>query len=226
MNIRVLFNTILVRLKIRRVLPKEAVRRVRIEECGEPIVALPKKDFIVLGDDAFAFGRKGVVGRLYQVDKSLRTEGYRLGIYEVLRDQATQLSRRENEYCVIKSEHPEYDETRVKAVLDSRVSNITSSDTGGHQTGGAVDCTLCSADGTPLDMGTEYLGFNDKTRTAYRHLTDAQRRNRQILCRAMQSAGFVNFPNEWWHFSYGDKMWAAYSHNSVAIYGSVTMPTT
>ena len=38
----------------------------------------------------------------------------------------------------------------------------------------------------------------------------------------MQRAGFVNYPAEWWHFSYGDKMWAAYSHKEYAIYGDVS----
>ncbi|MDE5800105.1 MAG: hypothetical protein K2H74_03660, partial [Paramuribaculum sp.] len=212
MNIRVLINILLVRLNIRKVLPKEAVRRVRVVECGEPIVAVSGTDFILLGDEAFAYGRTGLIAKLYQVDEALHKEGYRLGIYEVLRDQDTQLSRRNSEYAIIRSQHPEYDEAKVQSVLDSRVSNITGSDTGGHQTGGAIDCTLCAPDGSPLDMGTEYLGFNHRTITDSPDLTTEQKRNRDILCRVMRNAGFVNFPNEWWHFSYGDKMWAAYSY--------------
>lgn len=46
-------------------------------------------------------------------------------------------------------------------------------------------------------------------------------KNRLILLRAMQRAGFVNYPTEWWHFSYGDKMWAAYCNKKTAVYDVV-----
>lgn len=26
----------------------------------------------------------------------------------------------------------------------------------------------------------------------------------------MAKEGFINFPGEWWHFSYGDRVWSAY----------------
>ncbi len=29
-------------------------------------------------------------------------------------------------------------------------------------------------------------------------------------------------PAEWWHFAYGDRIWAAYKHKRHAIYGNVT----
>jgi len=86
---------------------------------------------------------------------------------------------------------------------------------GGHQTGGAVDVTLCGADGRELDIGGKYLVFDALTKTAA-----VQNENRKLLCRVMADAGFVNYPNEWWHFSYGDKMWAAYARKKYAIYGS------
>ncbi|HAE24988.1 MAG TPA: hypothetical protein DCG33_06580 [Prevotellaceae bacterium] len=34
----------------------------------------------------------------------------------------------------------------------------------------------------------------------------------------MQCAGFANYPAEWWHFCYGDKMWAAYNNKKTAFY--------
>ena len=30
---------------------------------------------------------------------------------------------------------------------------------------------------------------------------------------------FVQHPNEWWHFSYGDQLWAWTNKNRKAIYG-------
>ncbi|MFM7652374.1 MAG: D-alanyl-D-alanine dipeptidase, partial [Vulcanococcus sp.] len=32
-------------------------------------------------------------------------------------------------------------------------------------------------------------------------------------------AGFEQHPNEWWHFSYGDQLWAWRAGQDVACYG-------
>ena len=32
--------------------------------------------------------------------------------------------------------------------------------------------------------------------------------------------GFVQHPNEWWHFSYGDQLWSWLSKQGNAIYGA------
>lgn len=36
----------------------------------------------------------------------------------------------------------------------------------------------------------------------------------------MNQAGFVQHPNEWWHFSYGDQLWCWISNQNNAIYGA------
>ncbi|MEO1402022.1 MAG: D-alanyl-D-alanine dipeptidase, partial [Cyanobacteria bacterium J06635_1] len=39
-----------------------------------------------------------------------------------------------------------------------------------------------------------------------------------------QRAGFGQHPNEWWHFSYGDQLWAwllRKSHPQAARYGAI-----
>lgn len=35
----------------------------------------------------------------------------------------------------------------------------------------------------------------------------------------MEKAGFQNYPFEWWHYCYGDRMWAAYSGKKTCFYG-------
>ena len=42
---------------------------------------------------------------------------------------------------------------------------------------------------------------------------------RQLLRDAMGAAGFAQHPNEWWHFSQGDQLWAWRSNQAEAIYG-------
>jgi zinc D-Ala-D-Ala dipeptidase len=50
-------------------------------------------------------------------------------------------------------------------------------------------------------------------------LTDDQRANRALLHDAMVAAGFAPFYGEWWHFSYGDREWAAFYERPAALYG-------
>ncbi|MCI1641205.1 MAG: hypothetical protein LKI58_01980 [Actinomyces sp.] len=77
-------------------------------------------------------------------------------------------------------------------------------------------------DGAQLDMGTR---FNDEP-VAPENLTDTgcplissgQRGNRRLLARAMEGAGFVNSPAEWWHWSYGDPYWGLITGHP-ALYG-------
>lgn len=75
----------------------------------------------------------------------------------------------------------------------------------GHSRGAVVDLTLlqCDAHGaacTPLDMGTDYDFFGTRAHTDSPQVSDAQRANRHALRDAMAAQGFVNLPEEWWHF--------------------------
>jgi D-alanyl-D-alanine dipeptidase len=93
-----------------------------------------------------------------------------------------------------------------------------------HCTGGAVDLTLCTADGGELDMGTAVnaspLESENRCYTAASDISTPARDNRGTLSRALSGAGFVNYPTEWWHWSYGERYWAQATGNS-ACYGPI-----
>tara|TARA_B100000212_G_scaffold75249_1_gene53229 strand:+ start:321 stop:476 length:156 start_codon:yes stop_codon:yes gene_type:complete len=44
---------------------------------------------------------------------------------------------------------------------------------------------------------------------------------RNLLKQVMLKFEFVQHPCEWWHFSYGDQLWAWTNQNKKAIYGKV-----
>jgi D-alanyl-D-alanine dipeptidase len=70
-----------------------------------------------------------------------------------------------------------------------------------HNLGVAVDLTLVDlVTGTELDMGTPFDTFTEAAHTA--NAEGRVLRYRQILVKAMESEGFQNYENEWWHFSY------------------------
>jgi zinc D-Ala-D-Ala dipeptidase len=82
-----------------------------------------------------------------------------------------------------------------------------------HSTGGAVDLTLIDALGQPVDMGSPIDELSPRSHPEhYIGLADAQAqtadRHRQLLAHCMAQAGFERHYHEWWHFSYGDQLWA------------------
>jgi zinc D-Ala-D-Ala dipeptidase len=77
-----------------------------------------------------------------------------------------------------------------------------------HNYGSAVDLTIASADGTPLDMGTKYDYFGELAypkKEGYflkiGKLTKQQVTNRQLLRSVMKAAGYMPIEYEWWHFN-------------------------
>lgn len=87
-----------------------------------------------------------------------------------------------------------------------------------HLTGGAVDVTL-ALHGVPLALGTDYDEFSGNARlTAFEDADGVTRRLRRMLAAAMLSAGFAPYPLEWWHWSYGDDVWAAHYRRPGALF--------
>ena len=217
MNIRVLYNVFLVRLGIRHILPSDYINEIRVTENNDPMVQLLADESWVKTDGKVFFGRKGMIERLLKAAKEVSEKDYRLHIYQIYRSPEIQSNRRNELYEQLKQKYPDCDETEILRLLNISIAGVG----GGHQTGGAVDLGLCDYEGRELDMGTQYLEHNPKTKTRFKTLNEENRRNRCILLDAMQRAGFVNYPAEWWHFSYGDKMWAAYSSKKSALYDIV-----
>jgi D-alanyl-D-alanine dipeptidase len=85
-----------------------------------------------------------------------------------------------------------------------------------HTTGGAIDVRLRSAQGKILSMGPRTPAA---CRTAFTRLSPTQRQNRDLLCSALEWAGFSNYEEEWWHWSYGDSGWALRTNQPLAFYG-------
>jgi len=222
MNIKVLMNVILVRIKVREILPKEAISRIKIMENNEPLAKIEDNRLrLELNSMEGNYLRSSVYERLIKVCSSLEVDDLYLKIYEAYRPIHKQKRMWEDEYNKLKQEFDGCEEKELIKAVDKRVANPHSFFVCGHQTGGAIDLTLCDKNGNNLDMGTDYLEFNNSTKTNNSELSEAVRKNRMKLLDAMKSQGFVNYPGEWWHFCYGDAMWAAYTMRRKAIFGSV-----
>lgn len=72
----------------------------------------------------------------------------------------------------------------------------------GHSRGSTVDVTLTDLRREPLDMGTPFDFFDPLAHTDDPRVTGPAREHRDLLRSALAAQGFVNLPEEWWHFTY------------------------
>jgi D-alanyl-D-alanine dipeptidase len=213
-------NYVLWRVGLRRVLPSIWINRIPIHENGDPLVAVDAT--AVLFDQRLASSkdvllRREVHLRLLEAKNNL-PRGHTFKLYDAFRSLEEQTSSWKKRLVQTRRLHPELPEDEIRRLTSLKVANPEAG-FGGHQTGGALDLTVCDDQGNELDMGCGIGQYDDTTTTMSSSITRQQQRNRRLLRDAMEKASFVNFPAEWWHYCYGDRMWAAYSRHRFAYYG-------
>ncbi len=185
---------------------------------------------IVPGSIPELYLRRSVATRLKDVNARLAPLGIELFLFDAWRPQAVQRYFHDVWFPEwLKARRPELE---GQALVDE-VENYWAAPSAGegspspHSTGGAVDLTLMfSETHQPLFMGGM---FDDVTEDAWTDacerkpvasMSDAEARaNRRLLYWVMSEAGFANNPTEWWHFSYGDQLWAKLGGHSAAVFG-------
>ena len=74
-----------------------------------------------------------------------------------------------------------------------------------RERGPSVPCVQATGKDAPagqLDFGTAFDCFDTLSNTADSRIAGQAAANRAKLVAAMQARGFVNYPLEWWHFTY------------------------
>jgi len=208
-------------LGFRKVLPSYIVRKIKIKENNESLVTLEVDGTWVISEGLKlpVLVRANVRNKLLFVCKNL-PKNITLKIFEgfpSFEDQKKYWNIRLDE---TKFNFPNLSEDKQIKITQKKIANPITGYSG-HQTGGAVDVSLITKDGKLLDMGTYPVEHNLKSITDCKELNETQKKNRKLLLKSMADAGFVNYPLEWWHYSFGDKMWTAYSKKLKAIYGKL-----
>lgn len=220
-NFKIQLNKLLYRAGIRDMLSSQVVNAVEIKENQEKLFDIKKHHGFFYGEklqsEPHVFLRETVYKKLCEAQLYL-PENYYFKIYSAYRSLKEQHTLWDNRYNQIKAQNPEYSETELIRETKRFCANPNTG-FGGHQTGGAVDVGLCNNEGVDYPMGTLPSEVNSKTKAKAHNLTPQERKNRAILFRAMKKAGFANYPQEWWHFSYGDRLWAAYKNKKKCFYG-------
>ncbi|UTH75215.1 M15 family metallopeptidase [Chromobacterium sp. IIBBL 290-4] len=169
----------------------------------------------------FLKARRAVAERL-RLAAGLLPDGLRFYVKEAYRPLARQRRSYEEHLAKLRALRPELDEAQLLSEVSLYVAPPAVAP---HPTGAALDLTLIDAAGRELDMGCPFNADSEESGgacyTDAPGLPEAARANRAMLIQAMRAAGFVNYPSEWWHWSYGDRYWAAVTGAPEALYPAV-----
>ncbi len=211
------------------------VLAVPILECHEPLINIkdyselhygPPPECDLTSND-YTKLRKTVFEKLLQAQVNL-PNNWRFRLYEGYRNLTVQQLLFDQEYQRVLQRYPQktkaFHFTETTRLVSPVINFDGSINIPAHNTGGAVDVEIITEEGKLVDMGMEAKDciFVDPELclTACSSISQEAQQNRKILGDAMQAQGFINYPTEWWHFSYGDRYWAYHQPIKQAIYGS------
>lgn len=230
-------------------------QKLAIAECGEPLLPIPDTLFALVsphpyenvgapyGRESPFYLREGVLKRLTEAQAYLQQQHprWRLQVFDAYRPIAVQQYMVDYTFQeVAQAKGLQLDcliESQRKAILELvyefwAVPSLDPATPPPHSTGGAIDLTLVDETNQEVDMGSPIdelsprsypdhfaVSENPKDRSCHQH--------RQLLRSVMLTAGFQQHPHEWWHFCFGDQMWAWLNKQAtpgveaVARYGAI-----
>ena len=186
---------------------------------GRPVTGYEAPQCLLTREAADALGR---------AQSAVKSRGYSLKVYDCFRPQRAVTD------FVEWAKDPADDVTREEFYPrldnDQLFPLGLIAEKSGHSRGSTVDVTLvplgsgasatwqvgdpiadCAAPvgmrfpDTSIDMGTGFDCFDPLAATDNTGITQEQRANRQVLVAVMEAAGFVNLPEEWWHYTLRDE---------------------
>jgi D-alanyl-D-alanine dipeptidase len=210
------------------------VLKIPIHDNHEPLVDLTKQTDIAYGPSPeipnnkdYTFLRKTVYEQLKKASTHL-PHGVHFCLYEGYRSLSLQEMLFNEHYAHIRAHHPDWSQEELFNETTKLVSPVVNQDQSKnippHSTGGAIDVYLIDDQGQPLDMGIhpkDWMQDKDGTLsfTDSKVISQAAKTNRALMSQVLEQVGFVNYPTEYWHWSYGDRYWAFVKKEPFALYG-------
>jgi len=204
-------------------------QQIPIHECGENLVVIPKTDFSFvtphpyqkLGAPYVTISpycvRESVLAALQHAQKELETKypGWKIQIFDAYRPLVVQQFMMDYTFQALRQQCSNLSDQEIaQKVKQFWAQPSQDPETPPpHSTGAAVDLTLINDSRETVDLGGEideisarsYPDFYQDNTTFSGQL---YHQRRELLKEIMTTAGFRQHPEEWWHFSLGDQMWA------------------
>jgi len=215
-----------------------AVLAVPVHENNEPLIDLTQQKEIAYDLTAFVPEnphytkiRKTVYDKLKQAQATL-PQGLKFSVYQGYRSLETQQSIFEYRYSELRKASPKMTHEQLFKKTTQFASPVINLDgtknIPPHSTGGAIDVYLIDEKGKAVDMGILLQDAHKDLESIYcktdsNAISEQAKEYRRIMSKALEAVGFVNYPMEYWHWSYGDRYWAYQTQHKYALYHSVAM---
>lgn len=211
-------------------------QRVPIQDCGEGLEPIPANVFALMqphfyetlgapyADQSPYMLRQGVLAALHQAQKELTAKrpGWRIRVFDAFRPVAVQQFMVDYTLrSLVQGQGLDINqltagqrqEFLAQVYQFWAAPSLDKATPPPHSTGAAIDVTLVDERGEEVDMGSPIDEISVRSHPDhFAASTDSQAQqwhsHRVLLHQVMRSAGFRRHPNEWWHFSSGDQLWA------------------
>lgn len=229
--------------------------QIPILDCGEPLVPIPMERFAVEWPHPYEklgapyrerspyYLLQSVLDSLTEADNKLQhhSPGWRIQIFDAYRPVEVQQFMVDYTFAsVVQAQELNFElpDAQRQAIWEQvyQIWAVPSFDLNTpppHSTGAAVDVTLVDETGRTVNMGSAIDELSARSHPDYfasatLPIEQQYHAHRQLLRDIMFAAGFRRHPDEWWHFSQGDQMWAwlcnqeNITHPFTARYGRAT----
>lgn len=211
-----------------KILKAFELKKIQVCDNGERLISPPKDGSEVIYDYRRVYSeiqevllRESLVVMLNRVQGRLKQQNadMQLLVVEGYRSPEYQEHYYLKELYQYSRAHPELD---FEQLLEETHKFVALPSVAGHPTGGAVDITL-AINGREIAMGGNIADFSqpELLPTFSSLVTSEQAYMRLLLHDAMVEEGFAPFYGEWWHYSFGDREWAAFYGLSKTIYAPI-----
>lgn len=211
-------------------------QQIPVQDCREQLVPIPGDLFVLAqphpyqrlgapyGDKSPFYVREDVLTRLGMAQKQLHAmqPGWKIFIFDAFRPLVVQQFMVDYTFAEVVSQQGFNPENLTDSQRQHCLEQVyefwaaPNSDPAyppPHSTGAAIDITLVNEAGDLVNMGSPIDEISP--RSYPNHFAESQdsqeqefHQYRELLNHVMTIAGFMRHQGEWWHFSYGDQMWA------------------
>ena len=206
---------------------KQLIPTITIKEDHSPLISLKESNFNLVFEPSFFEGykynvREAIFEKIGRISKVLDKQNKKLIIRSVWRGFAHQKLLRDRRIKIIKEKYPNKSLEEICKIVSYFIASEAESM---HSTGGAVDALIYDLEkDCVMDFGNNdglNLELNETCYPFHPDISPQVRKNRELLINLFDKEGFVVDPKEYWHFDYGNVIWAIEKGEKDAKYGII-----
>ncbi len=208
-------------------LQKKLIETIPIRENNSPLISLKESGYNLIFEPSIKkdyryLVRKTVSKKIGKISKQLNKENKVLIIRSVWRSFKHQQLLWNNFYKLLQKKNPNKQRKEIKEMVANFIALEKKSM---HSTGGAVDALIYDLKNECImDFGTNNgykINLNKKCYPYHPEITPKAKKNRKLLITLFEKEDFVCDLREFWHFDYGNVIWALEKEQKFAIYGII-----